>query len=649
MLPENQQEKCQARISGDKTCPRHIHPKSKEFCVGHDPNDAKDRWLFKSALMEEIKDTPSDVIDVRGWRFPSDNGNILLDFRDHKFEKFVDFEGATVCGAAQFERANFTQGANFDNVKFKRYTAFKGSSFGGTASFRRVCFKEDADFDKTTFTEDVSFNQSIFVRKASFAEITVAGSAKFENSRFRTYVNFNGSSFADEASFARAKFRGDCTFESSDFKDIADLSSTHFYLSTSFASATFKKSTNLSGAVFRKWASFATTEFSGAFVCDAAKFLAGGELTFRDAKFIDEAWFKNTLFDRVCNFERTSLKRVNFLGANRFNNDASFANAVFEDCRFEQTRFKRTTGFENVQCNGNTTFLATEFCGEPKFIDMKFGGQLVFDAVKFCGQALFSVRVDNRDQLRFRNTSLSQVHFRNSSIRNIAFEDVIWPQASFRRFKIADEPLVKAFEFNRPSSQKDDLKEARRLFRDLRLNYDSAGDYEVAGKFYVSECQMTYLMQPPIIRWFHPRGLYRWASNYGESMVQATVVLIGVFFLFAALYWSICSVFSQRLAFKDVPKTLKPAPTATPTPSPPPASSPSPAPSTTPTEGQLVYVCLSKSESLWLSLQASKPLADLGLSPTTFTYWLTLMEGFIVPTQLALFLLAIRRRFRRGD
>ena len=57
---------------------------------------------------------------------------------------------------------------------------------------------------------------------------------------------------------------------------------------------------------------------------------------------------------------------------------------------------------------------------------------------------------------------------------------------------------------------------------------------------------------------------------------------------------------------------------------------------------------LSFLEALWFSIQASKPIADLGLYPGTIFYWLAFAEGIIVPTQIALFLLAMRRRFRRG-
>ena len=336
------------------------------------------------------------------------------------------------------------------------------------------------------------------------------------------------------------------------------------------------------------------------------------------------------------NFERAKFVNVWILQGSQFNNDTNFANAEMNNVVFEHTSFKRVANFEKVRFDGVNRFTDAEFCGEPKFDDIQFSDQLLFDTVRFCGPASFSVQVGERNQLRFRNCALSKVLFKKSNIRNIVFEDVDWPRARFRRLKIADEPEVKVFEYSRPPTQRKELKEARRLYRELRLNYDNAGDYEVAGRFYVSESQMSYLMQPPLIRWIHPRGLYRWASNYGESMLQAGFVLIAMIVVFAVMYWSVCNVFSEQIVFRDVPKPLKTVDT-------------SPSPPAKNDQVQFVSICLSKSEALWLSLQATKPLADIGLSPKSVTYWLAFSEGLLLPTQLALFLLAVRRRFRRGD
>lgn len=49
------------------------------------------------------------------------------------------------------------------------------------------------------------------------------------------------------------------------------------------------------------------------------------------------------------------------------------------------------------------------------------------------------------------------------------------------RWRIKDEP---GSERSTPEQIKE-LTEARRLYRQLRLNYDPAGEYEVAGQFYV--------------------------------------------------------------------------------------------------------------------------------------------------------------------
>jgi uncharacterized protein YjbI with pentapeptide repeats len=582
-----------------------------EYCLGHDPKP-KDYQQFMEGLFRELNDPAQLTLNAEGWIFPSDENGIInlskefskpvmlqnakfsgdVYFKAAKFLGNADFEGAHFEGDADFTAAEFAEDesiskTSFDGAHFQKEARFEGTCFAGTASFVGAHFKNIVKMSAATiFKGEARFNGTQFKGETTMSEATFEGNVEFKS----------GASFKQLAKFVSTKFKGQALFENAKFADLVDFSRAEFSLFATFKNSLFRQPVEFTGTVF----------------------YSGGDVSFENTKFKG-----SVSFDEKCKFQRSSyFTRTEFaqdvkFDETEFEQSAHFEKTIFNDVNFAAVKFKQTAKFVLTRFNGWSQFSTPEFYGETIFEHPQFTQLTILDGAIFGTNANFNVQVNERNRLAVRNSDLSKVKFVGSNVENIEFQDCKWIETGFYRWKIADEPDAGPFE--RIKKKDKDLKEARRLYRQLRLNHDKAGQYEIAGRFYASESEMSYLLHAPVYRWIHPRGLYKWASKYGESIVQAGVGMLALVLLFAGFYY----FFSTRrpIWFRETPKML----------------------------GTPPLITLSWWESVWLSLQASKPLADLGLSPKTIPYWVVLAQGFIVPTQIGLFLLAIRRRFRRGD
>lgn len=594
----------------NQSCVRASRVGSK-YCLGHDPG-VKDPTQLLEAMRAELNDAAQPVLNLEGWIFPADKDAFII-LKGQTFEKPVSLKGAVFQGDLYFEDAKFRQNVNFDGAQFEGEAIFTRAEFGSS----------DEDFTRLT-----TFDQAQFVKAVNFKGAKFFQDASFINSCFGDAVDLDkDTEFRGETLFKKTKFKGEANLSEANFGGVTEFEDAHFEGAAKFISAKFGQQALLKGAVFVKLVEFSHAEFKNVArfagarfqeraVFEGTKFLPGGDADFDRAKFEGSVSFKKAEFDRATYFTDTNFSQKTEFEGTKFNGNATFVKTVLNEVYFKATKFKQTSKFDRAQF-GDAEFTSAEFCGELIFNRPQFSKLTVLDGTTFCGEAEFNVQVGARNLLAFRNANLTRARFGESNVENIDFENVEWLETEIYRLRIADEPEVRAF--RRAGDEIRKLEQARRLYRQLRLNYDKVGEYEKAGRFYVSESEMSYLLLPPVYRRIHPRGLYKMASRYGESVLQAALGMVGLVIIFALAYWLISVV--SPLSFKDTPKPL----------------------------GAGFSGKLSLWEAVWFSLQASKPLADLGLSPNTPVYWLIFAEGLIVPTQVALFLLAIRRRFRRGD
>jgi len=229
------------------------------------------------------------------------------------------------------------------------------------------------------------------------------------------------------------------------------------------------------------------------------------------------------------------------------------------------------------------------------------------------------------------------------------------------------------------------------LYQQLKKNYDDKRDYWTAGDFHYGEMEMKRLASPKrnrLLRWLHRHlGLvawYKYASEYGESYARPAALLIGVLVAFSLLYpvaglrydthkdqHAVNEAGPSRPAFPVLPKAAIS-----------PQSGVSPASKTPRTEGpadQTQGIALGRTtdvavltyrhpfrpeeqdnvprwraqmrlawHSVWASLFVAFFQKDLVYEPVYLGgRVMAVSEQALTSTLFALFLLAVRRRFRR--
>lgn len=607
---------------GNQSCQRTQQPGSR-YCLGHDP-DPKDYQQFMEGLFAELNDSNQSSLNAEGWIFPPDEAG-MIKLNGQPFSKKINLKKAQFRGHVYFNSSEFPGGVDFT-----------GAHFHGSADFTATKFPEvegeidsSTTFDDAYFEQEVIFNGTEFYENASFVNCHFKGELKMDAAtKFSSDAFFNGTQLEGKATLSGAQFEGRAEFKGTLLKNHSKFIGTRFKEQVLFESTNFVELVEFSKAQFYRLASFPSAVFQKRALFEDTKFLSG-DVKFEYTNFNGSSSFKKCEFHGESYFTQTNfVKEVDFTKV-MFEQPVNFEGTIFNKVSFVETEFKQKVQFVGTQFNGWAQFSKPKFLSETIFEGVQFTQITALDNATFGQNATFNVQVNERNRLAIRNSDVSKVKFSLSNIENIEFQDATWIESRFvYRWKIADEPL--AGTVIRTTDEIKKLQNARRLYRQLRLNHDKVGEYAIAGRFYCSESEMSYLLLPPFLRWIHPRGLYKWASKYGESILQAIVVLLVLIFIFAFFYYE--SSAKRQIWFKETPKTLATLNAATPN-------------VTTPRD----MVTLSWWESVWLSMQASKPLADLGLSPKTILYWVVLAQGFIVPTQVGLFLLAIRRRFRRGD
>ena len=164
-------------------------------------------------------------------------------------------------------------------------------------------------------------------------------------------------------------------------------------------------------------------------------------------------------------------------------------------------------------------------------------------------------------------------------------------------------------------------------YRQLVSNFEKERAYDLAEECKIGAMEMKRLdpknfLFPKKWRWLRwlgenisAAGLYRWTSRYGTSYTRALLVLFGLLVIFALLFalpWS---------AIQREKPSLPPQP--------------------------FLRVLHRLGAGLFHSLEVATFQRDsLYGVPTRFGHFASTLETILVPAQLALFLLALRRRFR---
>jgi len=356
--------------------------------------------------------------------------------------------------------------------------------------------KSDADFQKEFETILKAAGNGI----ADFSGF-VFPSAGYQGREFKAKCVFSGATFTQAANFYRATFTQDTFFSSATFAQYASFGGATFTQNAGFYRATFTQNADFVGATFTQYASFG------------------------EARFAQNASFIGATFTQKANF-----------GSATFVQKANFKNAKFlEAAEFRETKFR----------------------GHDK--DRKEKTKEVLP-----GSVFSLAEFSQPEKIVFYKTYLGQALFHNCDVSKVNFSLVTWRprEHSGKRMVLEEQVDLQFAEDLKPAKGSLDDRRYRliaELYQQLKKNYDERKDYWTAGDFHYGEMEMKrrstkrpgnfirfllgFLGEARMNRvrsWWHPRlslvAWYKYTSEYGESYMRPLAFFVLVLLLFALLF-----------------------------------------------------------------------------------------------------------------
>lgn len=359
--------------------------------------------------------------------------------------------------------------------------------------------------------------------------------------------------------------------------------------------------------VFPEGISFIEATFEGEVYFVGARFQ--GEASFYEARFEGEAVFHGATFQGEAEFD----------GA-RFQGEANFRGATFQGkADFDGARFQGEADFGLARFEGEADFDAASFQGEAGFGGATFEGEVGFrgygDVRVFTSEAdadFRDARFGRPEKVVFQHVYLGRARLLNADVRQVEFTDVEWARRRGGHCAVWDELA--------PEDYERDYALIGKLYRQLKHNYEEQRDPITAGDFHIGEMQMRRLSYPPKngFRRFLKRNLsflavYRWISGYGEDYVRPLAWIVGVILVFAAAFTLIPALALQTSTASGAPELV---------------------------DGWWPRLLHSVMCLLWRGGRPFEPVYLIG-------HYVSVAEGIIGPPLIAMFVLALNRRFKR--
>ena len=412
----------------------------------------------------------------------------------------------------------------------------------------------------------------------------------FSDVHFPPYYDYHGLTEA---------VKHDCCFKGAVFASFGrenenhiNFDNLHIKGETDFSEARFGKAVSFQGTIFAKNANFYNTKFKGL-------------STFTDALFYAEANFSAAAIT-ISTFTRTTFYRRPHFGTTIFHSNVNFHNTIFEKgANFYKTRFITHADLRETEFKGDTSFVEAEFASASFFkVDMSYCRLVMVD------------------------------------VSTIDFTGSIWPEKRYWRMlpsrkAVYDEDCIL-------SDEPENIDHLIRLYRRLSENQENAKAYEIAGHFHISSQEMSRMKlgkwpldeTSPYVLWMH--HIWRWLkrnvfsltawyhhlSGYGERPGQTIFI------------WLIVIVATSTLVmFTGFPSPGTDQQIRYPSPW-----------NLSNIDGHLVR---DFSAALLYILRASTFRVQLTEAAGLGGAWIVTFASIFGPLQLALFVLALRRRFKR--
>lgn len=601
---------CPVKMHEGRRCGRPIYAAPhkvdlKPVCLMHSHHRDKDNQAFQQEFERILRDAGEGVADFTKFVFLASN------YSKREFKPACVFSGATFTRDAIFSDATFKQDAIFSEVTFMQDAHFYSARFTQHADFNHAMFTQGAIFSRATFTQNADFSRTEFTQKGDFSQAAFTQEVDFSRAAFTGDGNFSGVVFTQAANFFSSVFTGQ-----------ADFSRARFMLEARFGQAKFGAHANFDQAKFNGDADFYNAHFQGVADFSSCGFAARGD-------------FQEAVLSALANFSMA-----------RFNQAAEFAGATFGNAaNFWRCQFNQAADFHHARFESSVEFRQTTF----------LDGDNVHSTL-----VLVLAQFEKPERVVFYKTNLGRALLHNCDVSKLTFSDVRWRKRDGNCKRMVFEEVIDTEDMKAAALRtgKDDPDERNygliaELYQQLKKNYDDRRDYWTAGDFHWGEMEMKRLHSPRrngTLRWLRQNlGLvawYKYASEYGESYSRPLLWLVGILALCMFLF----PIWGLRLSDKS--SVTEPASEIS-------------RPVTGKQMPELSYSNLIRYGSiepggppvtslslLGHSLMTAVGIASFQREPTYEPAYpwgrlLAILETLFTSTVVALFLLAVRRQFRR--
>lgn len=217
--------------------------------------------------------------------------------------------------------------------------------------------------------------------------------------------------------------------------------------------------------------------------------------------------FSEKLFEKTVNFNGVTFKQPTSFQHAQFNKTASFIAAIFEhNAAFADAIFEESVYFDEMVCPRIELTLAqfksmVSFRGTSEHILFRDTTEVVLDEARFF----------RPDLVRLAYVDFKRCSLLKTDLRGIDFSGVRWCEKGMSKHVLL---------YTREPEEQVRL-ELESAYRQIRQSYEDRRDYGRAGAFYFGEMEQ---------KWKGSKGflatLYRLSSSYGHSPGRAFVILL---------------------------------------------------------------------------------------------------------------------------
>jgi len=349
-----------------------------------------------------------------------------------------------------------------------------------------------------------------------FSEIEVLPPVLFSNTQFSGNAGFEKAQFSGNAGFEKAQFSGDARFGEAQFSGNAGFEKAQFSGNAGFGEAQFSGDARFGEAQFSGNARFEKAQFSGNAWFEKAQF--SGDARFWEAQFSGNAWFEKA----------------------QFSGRAGFGEAQFSGyAGFREAQFSGHAGFGEAQFSGRAWFEEAQFSGDARFEKAQFSGCAGFDSTGDTSTPE-AIRANTFHFVGFENVVFNgSVSFLNRQfLSTTSFKGCVFNQApGFHNCALHQETNFVGTQFLDTTSEG-----SVEAYRTLKLAMENVRARQEEAMFYALEQQSLRTRKDTPWNVWAMSHLYHLTASYGQSFLRPlgwlagiTLVAFGVYFAYVTL------------------------------------------------------------------------------------------------------------------